>query len=354
MPHRTLGMRRPQTVPPLLALLTTLAGGCDEADSADAVQSPAGQDARLAAALLAEFPYYRDCPTPDDRGALRYLAGRVDLDGDGRPEVVALASGRDACGSGGCMAFVLRDHGEGYRLVSAISTVRAPILGATERSRGWRDLIVEVGGGGAEGGARRLRFDGKGYPDNASLEPAAGAKGKGAETIIANDDIETIAAAPLLVPAACAALPAAAESSPITSEALGGLRIGSAAAEVERQLGSPVQPGEPQLWGADGLYHRDWRFPSHGVVVGLSGETSSGPWQVDCLTLSPPATLTTTRGIGIGATEARVRTAYPDAAAARADGSGRALSVGSDYDALIFSFGKRGRVNRVFLGAPAE
>jgi hypothetical protein len=309
----------------------------------------------VASALLAEFPYYDSCPMPDDRGALRCLTGRIDLSGDGRPEVIALVLGRDACGSGGCTAFVLQKRAEGYEVATRITTVSAPILAGPGRTEGWRDLIVEIAGGGAEAGPRLLRFGGGSYPTNASLAPPAAAAAKGARVIIADDGREAIAGAPLLVPPGCTDGPAADAPSVIATETLGGLRVGNDAARVERLLGRPAQRTEPELWGADGLYHREWRFPEQGIVIGLSAPAPKGPWQVGSLTLAPPARLTSARGIGIGATEERVRAAYPEATASRRrPGRTPVLTVGSDYDALIFGFDKRGRVDRVFLGAPAE
>jgi hypothetical protein len=341
-----------------LALLLALAnGGCSEdkgAASAAAQQAaranPTGPRAdQLAAALLAQFPEYDECPRPGDAGALRYVAGVVDLNSDGTPEVVALALGREACGSGGCTAFVLRDSGTGYQVVTRITTVSAPILAAADRSAGWRDLIVGVAGGGAEPGARVLRYSGNSYPENASLAPPAG-KRAGATPIIA-DEPATLAVAAALVPPACT------EPSSVTAtEALGGLRIGAPAGAVEPLLGHPKALGKPELWEADGLYHRTWTFPASGAVVGLSATKAKGPWQVFSLTLKRPGKLTTTRGIGIGTLRKDVLAAYGNAArpGESAEHGPRTLIVGTEYDALVFSFDVRNTVEQIFLGATSE
>jgi hypothetical protein len=338
-------------------LLAAVGGGCDgdTAPATGATGIAQSLDPGVSSALLAEFPYYDSCPTPDDRGALRCLTGRIDLGGDGRLEVLALVLGPDACGSGGCTAFVLQEGADGYRVVARITQVSAPILAEAGRTEGWHDLIVEVAGGGAKAGPRLLRFGGGSYPTNASLAPPAAATSKDARVIIADDGFEAIAAASLLVPPGCAEEPAVAVPSVIATETLGGLRVGNDAARVERLLGRPAQRTEPELWGADGLYHREWRFPDQGIVIGLSAPAPKGPWQVDSLTLGPPAKLTSARGIGIGATEERVRAAYPEAIDSRGGpGQTSVLTVGSDYDGLIFGFDKGGRVDRMFLGAPAE
>lgn len=96
----------------------------------------------------------------------RYLEGNVDLDGDGRDEVVVYVMGPAACGSGGCPTLVFRQAAAGYVLVSRIGLTHPPIRAATTASQGWRNLIVSVGGGGAQSRIVELSFDGKGYPPN--------------------------------------------------------------------------------------------------------------------------------------------------------------------------------------------
>jgi hypothetical protein len=354
--------------PGLLALSLSMAAGVGCSQDQDAVPatpqqaaalptvpdgSAAGQGGlradQLAAVLLAQFPEYDECPRAGDPGALRYLAGSVDLDGGGRAEVVALTLGREACGSGGCTAFVLRDSGTGYQVVTRMASVSAPILAAATRSDHWRDLIVGVGGGGAEPGARVLRFSGKGYPENASLAPPAG-KGVAATPVIA-DAPTALAAASLLVPAACAET-----ASVAASESLGGLHIGSHAAAAERLLGPPKGRGKSELWEADGLYHREWTYPAAGVVIGLSAPNSQGPWEVFSMHLKAPAKLMTGRGIGIGASRKEVLAAYGRAAEPGESGEPghSTLTVGTDYDALVFSLNGRNQVAEIFLGALAE
>jgi hypothetical protein len=304
---------------------------------------------QLADVLLAQFPYYDECPAPGDPGALRYAAGSIDLNDDGNPEVVALTLGREACGSGGCTAFVLRDSGVGYQVVTRITTVSAPILAAADRSEGWRDLIVVVVGGGAEPGARVLRYSGQSYPENASLAPPAG-ESVGATRVIAGD-ATVLAAAPPLAPPDCAETPSVA-----AVESLGGLRIGAAVAAVERLLGHPEDMGKPRLWEADGLYHREWTYLAAGVVIGLSAPKAGGPWEIDSITLKSSAKLTTARGIGIGASREEVLAVYGNAARSRElpEQGHHTLLVGSEYDALVFSFDLHDNVDRIFLGATAE
>lgn len=108
---------------------------------------------------------------PDD-GEVRYFWGEADLDDDGRPEAVAHVVGPLVCGSGGCTTLVFTRDGDGLRRVADVSVSRPPVVAARTETNGWRDLVVGVGGGGAEGGRALLPFDGTSYPGNPTVAPA--------------------------------------------------------------------------------------------------------------------------------------------------------------------------------------
>jgi hypothetical protein len=101
-----------------------------------------------------------------------YFDARVDLNGDGRQEVVAMVAGLMVCGTGGCPVFVFTPGTDGYRLVSNISVVQPPVRVSSRRSKGWRNLVVGIGGGGIPAGNAELKFDGKSYPHNPTVPPA--------------------------------------------------------------------------------------------------------------------------------------------------------------------------------------
>ncbi len=68
---------------------------------------------------------------------------------------------------------VFAREGEALRLVTEIAITRPPIVAAVAKTHGWNDVIVFVSGGGIiPGYPARLRFDGKTYPDNPTVEPA--------------------------------------------------------------------------------------------------------------------------------------------------------------------------------------
>jgi uncharacterized protein len=99
----------------------------------------------------------------------RYLDGSIDLNADGKNEVIVHIVGGGACGTGGCPTLVFTPAGSGYRLVSTITVTNAPIRASPESSQGWRNLIVSVRGGGAGSHDAELAFDGKSYPANPTV-----------------------------------------------------------------------------------------------------------------------------------------------------------------------------------------
>jgi hypothetical protein len=130
------------------------------------VRPEAARDARLEAAIYHEL-YAGGVVTglPE-----RYLYNRVDLDGDGRPEVLAYVHGTSSCGSAGCLLLVYQRAGGGYELVSRINGAENPVFVSEWRTNGWRDLIAPVRWGEVEGRTVRdyhavLAFDGGSYPE---------------------------------------------------------------------------------------------------------------------------------------------------------------------------------------------
>ncbi|HLM57397.1 MAG TPA: DUF4126 family protein [Pyrinomonadaceae bacterium] len=128
------------------------------------VRPEATRDSRLEAAIRAALE------EGGDDARTRYYYNRVDLDGDGRPEVLAYVFGPGWCGSAGCLALVFRRAGAGYKLVSFIAGAENPVVVSSRVTNGWRDLIAYVRWGEVEGRTVRdyyavLRFDGRTYPE---------------------------------------------------------------------------------------------------------------------------------------------------------------------------------------------
>lgn len=100
-----------------------------------------------------------------------YQVEYIDLNNDGIDEALVLLSGQYWCGTGGCNLAIFEGTASGYELVSHLSIIHAPVWISSEITSGWRDLIVEVSGGGIEPRHVALKFNGSRYPINPSLEP---------------------------------------------------------------------------------------------------------------------------------------------------------------------------------------
>jgi hypothetical protein len=158
------------------------------------VKPEEARDARLEAAI--RDPDGDGRPDNIDAGGTfwtNYYYNRVDLNGDGRPEVLVYLFGSYTCGSGGCNTLVFRQDGEGYKLVSEISLTHNPVVVSERRTNGWNDLIFLVAGGGARAHYAVLRFDGRTYPNNPTSRPAAPLKApaRGRAYLVGSGEKET-------------------------------------------------------------------------------------------------------------------------------------------------------------------
>jgi len=98
---------------------------------------------------------------------LRY--GLADLDGDEHPDAIVLLEGRDWCGSGGCTLLIFRAVKDSFALLSGSTITYEPIRVSPETTHGWKTLIVFSNGTGNV----VMRFSGRRYPPNPSLQPKA-------------------------------------------------------------------------------------------------------------------------------------------------------------------------------------
>jgi hypothetical protein len=103
---------------------------------------------------------YRD---DDDLQNLVYGYALVDLNGDGRNEAIAWATGY-RCGTSGCDPEIFVRGRSGWRLFSGGPGTRLPIKLLATRSHGWRDLAGwQAGGGIKRPYEARWRFNGREY-----------------------------------------------------------------------------------------------------------------------------------------------------------------------------------------------
>ncbi|MCS5692833.1 hypothetical protein NZK33_12675 [Cyanobium sp. FGCU-6] len=105
--------------------------------------------------------------------AHRYTWSRVDLNGDGRPELVAQVLGPMFCGTGGCPLLIFREPSPGrLQLLTQMSLFKDPLIVAERRQNGWKELITRVRVDAGHGYNAELPFDGRTYPTNPSVAPA--------------------------------------------------------------------------------------------------------------------------------------------------------------------------------------
>jgi heat shock protein HslJ len=131
----------------------------------DAVPYRAQPDPAVEEAILQASPsYVREIVEgAGGIGKARYVYSRIDLNGDGRDEVLAFLMGSIFCGTGGCNLLLFTPGPDGYRLVNDFPISRAPVIVAAQKSNGWSDLWRLESGGGAPSSYVRHSFDGRSY-----------------------------------------------------------------------------------------------------------------------------------------------------------------------------------------------
>ena len=100
-----------------------------------------------------------------------YSYTKIDLNNDSIPEYFVYAYGPMISGSGGSSALILTND---YQEISRFTLVQTPIIINNHRTKNWRDIIMNVSGGGITPTNVVIKFDGKSYPSNPSLQPALG------------------------------------------------------------------------------------------------------------------------------------------------------------------------------------
>ena len=133
------------------------------------------------------------------------------------------------------------------------------------------------------------------------------------------------------------------------NEAVGFLKIGLAAAEVLAGLGEPADKSPSRIWGADGLEHQKWRYPTQGIEFDMVKR--EGAFVVNLIRITTPCEYKTKRGIGIGSPAKEVQAAYPDQLNPEVNET--KLVAGTVYGGIIFGL-DGGVVSSIFIGAAAE
>jgi heat shock protein HslJ len=122
-------------------------------------------DPGIEAAILTASPSYtRDVVEAGGVvGRGRYVYARVDLNGDGKDEVLVYTLGSVFCGTGGCDLLLFTPSQGGYALVNDFPITRNTVVVSDHKTAGWSDLFRHEAGGGASSSYVRHVFDGKHY-----------------------------------------------------------------------------------------------------------------------------------------------------------------------------------------------
>jgi len=92
-------------------------------------------------------------------------------------------------GTGGCSSAIFKQENGEYRLLSRFSLVNNPIIISNKKTKGYKDIIMYVSGGGIESFFAQIKYDGTTYPSNPSIEPKINVGTKLEGIAIIADDI---------------------------------------------------------------------------------------------------------------------------------------------------------------------
>jgi hypothetical protein len=95
------------------------------------------------------------------------------------------------CGTGGCRILIFKGVGKNYSLITEMSVSRPPVWVTSTKTQGWSDLIFYNSGGGTKPFYSLLKFDGKTYPENPTVEPTISQKIKSVEYLAGIDYYDT-------------------------------------------------------------------------------------------------------------------------------------------------------------------
>lgn len=98
-----------------------------------------------------------------DSVSRQFVFFEYDLNDDSNKETFVGLFGSYFCGSGGCTLYLLNNGGV---TITRFTVAGMPVIIDNNKSNGWKDLFIRSGGN-----FRILKFDGKSYPSNPSLQP---------------------------------------------------------------------------------------------------------------------------------------------------------------------------------------
>lgn len=122
----------------------------------------------------------------------RYYYNYVDLNGDGKNEIVAEIVGPFTSGSGGDSVIIYTENNGILEEVDDFSLIMNPIIISDEKTNGWNNIIVEYSNGSSEKKYIVLKYDGDDYSDIDESEVINSLKDVSGIAIISNDMAEDL------------------------------------------------------------------------------------------------------------------------------------------------------------------
>lgn len=98
-----------------------------------------------------------------DSGSRKFIYSEYDLNQDGKNEIFIGLTGGYFCGSGGCTVLLLDSNRD---LITKFTVADYPFTVLSSTTNNWKDLIVR-----SRGKQHILKFNGKAYPSNPSIQP---------------------------------------------------------------------------------------------------------------------------------------------------------------------------------------
>lgn len=159
---------------------TTSTSPKDSADNAS-VETPDSTKSIIRNGLKIIYKEDLDKGLPDSLSR-KVIFSEYDLNSDGVNEIFVGTQGSYFCGSGGCTILLLDNKGN---LLNTFTVSGYPVGVEKEASNGWHNLVIRSGNK-----EHLVKYDGKKYPSNPSLQPEIDSKRSAeAEKVLNNPDL---------------------------------------------------------------------------------------------------------------------------------------------------------------------
>ena len=113
--------------------------------------------------------------------------------------------------------------------------------------------------------------------------------------------LKKIFASIMLVGFVCGSSFAADELALLREEQIGNLHINLSEREVKKTIHCTLKRGPEEFMAGDGVYHQKWEYTGCGITLDMVSDRKGALKSIESITLVSPGTLSTKRGIRMGA-----------------------------------------------------